>query len=141
MLESSLKMFNITSLAKYFARKKTVETQKELFQNVDCRIDRDYNAKSFLNSMYEQGYFLECIEGIVNRENIVVNDQFCLFPDFDSDEPSSHFEGVNFRLFNDELIISEAACSALVDQACAKYVQLHPEDSAKINAILQSRLF
>jgi len=118
-----------------------VKTPKELFQNVDCRFDREYNAKSFLNSMYEQGYFIECIEGIVNRENIVVNDQYCLFPDFDSDEPSSHFEGVNFRLFDDELIISEAACSALIDQACAKYVQLHKEDSAKINEILRSRLF
>ncbi len=134
-------MFNISSLAKHFARRKTVESQQELFQNVDYRIDREYNAKSFLNSMYEQGYFVECIEGIVQRESIVVNEQYCLFPDFDSDDPSMHFEGVNFMLFDNKLIISEAACSALVDQACAKYVQLHPEDSAKISEILKSRLF
>ena len=134
-------MFNITSLIQYFTRKKTVEAQKKLFQNVDYRVDREYNAKSFLNSMYQQGYFIGCIKAIANRENFVVNDQYCLFPDFEIDEPSSHFEGVNFTLFDNELIISEAACSALVDQACAKYVEFHPEDSAKISEILRSRLF
>lgn len=135
-------MFKFASLAKNFTRKEIVATQKELFAKVDCRIDRDYNAKTFLNSMYEQGCFIESIDSIVHRENVVVDYDCCLFPDFSSDEPASHFdEGVKFALFDNELIISEAACAALVDQACAKYVELHPEDAVKIGDILRSRLF
>lgn len=90
--------------------------------------------------MYEDGYFIECIDGIVIRGTVVVNGLRCMFPDFEIGEPASHFEGVKFALYDNQIIISEAACSALVDQACARYAQLQPENSAKISDILQARL-
>ncbi|QNA88418.1 ribonuclease toxin immunity protein CdiI [Massilia sp. Dwa41.01b] len=134
-------MRKLSTIFKKFIGQNAVTQTKKVFESLNCHTDDEYQAKEFLNSMYSQGRFVRAIEGIVNREDIIVNDEYCLFPEPDLNEPIAHFEGVKFVAFDSELVISEAACSTIIDQACANYLRLHPEDTGEINAILQKRLF
>lgn len=118
-----------------------MKAEREIFENLDGWADSEYNTKKFLNCMYEDGCFVDAIWNIVNRVDIIHDSLYCLFPEWDIDEPIAHFEGVKFLLCDDALVISEAACSAIVDQACTKYLQLHPEDAAELNETLRTRLF
>ena len=126
-------------LVTYLFRRRPATPAATIFDNLTAW-DSDYPAKEFLNSMYSYGNFTRVIDGIVSRENIIVNDEYCLFPDHECDDPMFYFEGVKFVAFTNEYVISEAACSAIIDQACAHYLRLHPEDTAKMNAVLQGRL-
>ena len=112
-----------------------------IFPNCDCRRDADYLAQEFFNSIHIQGYFVGALRNMVKRFGVVINDEYCLFPDRDSDESDEHFDGVKFGAFNNDVIIPEAVCAAYIDQACAAYRFLHPEDIAEIDNILRSRLF
>jgi hypothetical protein len=130
----------LDSLVDYLFRRRSAKPQPTIFDNLTGH-DKHYPAKEFLNSMYRYGRFARVIDGIVSREDIIVNDEYCLFPDYESDDPMFYFEGVKFVAFTNEYVISEAACSAIINEACVHYLRLHPEDTAKMNAILQARLF
>ena len=58
--------------------------------------DSDRIVKSFFNSIYDQDRFLWALKLVVDKRGCVVNDDYCLFPEPQSPDPSGHFEGVLF---------------------------------------------
>ena len=57
-----------------------------------------------------------------------------------SSDPSTHFEGILFGSPAGEVSISEASCTAYIDLARRRYVELCPGDAAKVADVLKDRL-
>ena len=102
--------------------------------------DSDRIVKSFFNSIYDQESFLWALKLVVDKRGCVVNDDYCLFPEPQSPDPSGHFEGVLFGSPAGEVSISEASCTEYIDLACRRYVELCPGDAAKVADVLKDRL-
>ncbi|HFO6612835.1 TPA: ribonuclease toxin immunity protein CdiI, partial [Escherichia coli] len=75
------------------------------------------------------------------KESYILDGIYCNFPDMNSYDESEHFEGVEFAVGyppdeDDIVIVSEETCFEYVRLACEKYLQLHPEDTEKVNKLL-----
>lgn len=115
------------------------DMKRQLFSNVARSKDSDWIIKEFFNAIYSQDRFLWALPLLINKGGCVVNDDYCLFPDFSDNDPSSHFEGVMFGVGDDEIIVSDETYSVSVSEACKKYLELHPSDEPKVSEILGSK--
>jgi hypothetical protein len=111
-----------------------------IFENTDATEDSDRPVIEFINSIYAQNKFLWALPLIVSKRGCVVNEDYCLFPDWTDPDPEFHFEGVMFGGVNGEAVIGEDSCSKYIDEACTRYLRLHPSDRVKISDILKKRL-
>ena len=114
---------------------------KELFSQSDVDTGLNLIVVSYFDIMYEKDRFLDTIENITQKESFVLDGVYCVFPDMDSYDKDEHFEGVEFAVGyppteEDTVIVSEETCFHYVRLACEKYLQLHPEDTDKINELL-----
>ncbi|KJP11530.1 hypothetical protein YA33_03520 [Klebsiella aerogenes] len=73
---------------------------------------------------------------LINKIGCGVNETYCSFPDFEDPDPECHFEGIMFGVWDGELIVPEFVGFKYVRLACEKYIQLHPEDTEKVNELL-----
>ncbi|MDE1483439.1 ribonuclease toxin immunity protein CdiI [Xenorhabdus bovienii] len=109
---------------------------KRLFEKIDYDNDSEWVMKEFFNSLYTQGKFLWALPHILKKSGCGVNETYCVFPDFDDPDPEYHFDGITFGVWEGEIIVPESVGFDYVKLACDKYLQLHPEDKDKINALL-----
>lgn len=84
-------------------------------------------AKTFFNLIHEDGYFLDVVCTISKKHGFVINDIGCMFPDLNSYYDEDHFEGVEFFLGDQTLIVEEAVFFQLLKSACNNYIHIHPE--------------
>ncbi|MCG9683646.1 hypothetical protein L1D31_13820 [Vibrio sp. Isolate23] len=110
---------------------------EELFKNFNRNTDPFRICKEFFNARNNIA-FLSSIGYLL--EGISYGDEYssCEFPDNleDDEEP---FEGVRFRFFDDEVIVSDEVFKDLVVLACERYEEIHPHKSSEIRDLL-SRL-
>lgn len=97
--------------------------------------------KNYFDLMYNDGYFLNAIENIIQKESFIQDGVYCNFPDMNSYYEEEHFEGVQFAIGyppteEDTVTVSEKTCYHYVRLACEKYLHLHPEDTDKVNELL-----
>ncbi|CNC40229.1 Uncharacterised protein [Yersinia frederiksenii] len=114
---------------------------KILFELSDNNSNVDSVIKTYFNIMYSDEYFLDAIYHIVRKAGFSTDGAYCNFPDINSYYEEEHFEGVEFACGyppeeDDTIIVSEKICFSYVRLACEKYLQLHPEDSAKVSTLL-----
>lgn len=115
--------------------------KKELFSQQDVDAGLNLIVISYFDRLYEDNKLLEAIELLSRKWALNVDGAYCNFPDMNSYDESEHFEGVAFAIGyppteEDTVIISEDICYQYVRLACKKYLQLHPEDTDKINELL-----
>lgn len=114
---------------------------KELFGQPYDETDPYWILESYFDRMYNDGDFLKAISLLTQRGALNTDGAYCHFPDMNSFYEEEHFEGVEFAYGyppeeEDTIIVSEETCFQYVRQACEKYLQLHPEDTEKVKALI-----
>src|SRR3954468_12821852 len=112
-----------------------------MFWPKDFRDDDDRIIKYFFNSIYDHNKFMYAMKLVVNKTGCVINEDYCLFPDFVDADPSGHFEGVMFGGMFEETTVSEEKCHRYVDLDCERYVEMHPGEADKMSDLLKGRQF
>ncbi|MFP1814116.1 ribonuclease toxin immunity protein CdiI [Lonsdalea quercina] len=107
-----------------------------LFKKIDYENDNEWVLKDFFNSLHLQGKFLYGVNNIIKRRGFVINETYLHYPDLQDIDPEFHFEGIMFGVWEGEIIVSEDVGFKYTRLACEKYLQLHPEDTDKINELL-----
>lgn len=106
-----------------------------LFDKIDYD-NSEWVMEEFFNSIYSQGEFLWALTLILEKSGCGVNETYCSFPDLEDPDPECHFEGIMFGVWEGEIIVPESVGFNYVKLACEKYLQLHPEDTARVNELL-----
>lgn len=115
-----------------------------LFDALADRSDPKWIAKRYFDEIYESGDFIEVVTLLAKRWGCITDDVGCRFPDMESYFQEDHFEGVWFAFalplpeFN-EIIVSDVEFAVLLDEACSRYLALHPSD-AEVIATAMSEL-
>jgi len=112
----------------------------ELFKDTNAKSDDLWLVKEFFNSTYRHGRFIRVVGKLAKKESVVINEEYCLFPEPEAGEPELTFSGVKFGNPCGELIISEEACGRFIDEACERFLLAQPRESARIREVLDSRL-
>ncbi|GKW05510.1 ribonuclease toxin immunity protein CdiI [Pectobacterium carotovorum] len=107
-----------------------------IFSRIDYDSDPLWVVKDFFNSLNLSQRLVWGVESIIKRNGFVINETYCHFPDFEDADPECHFEGIMFGVWEGEIIVPESVGFNYVKLACEKYLQLHPEDTEKVNALL-----
>lgn len=107
-----------------------------LFKKIDYDNDPDWIIKEFFNSLNVGGKFLWALPYVIDKVGCGIDETFCSFPDLNDPDPEYHFEGIMFGVWKGEIIVPEAVAFKYVRLACEKYLDLHPEDTEKVNELL-----
>jgi hypothetical protein len=115
--------------------------RKELFNQQDVNNGLNLIVASYFDRVYEDNKFIEMLGLLAKKWTMNVDGAYCNFPDMNSYDDSEHFEGVEFAIGyppteDDTVIVTEEICYQYVRLACEKYLQLHPEDTGKVNELL-----
>ncbi|NLR76976.1 ribonuclease toxin immunity protein CdiI [Leeia aquatica] len=112
--------------------------RQDLFELIGSANDHFHLAKGFLNDVYRAGDFVADIKKIYSGVSMVINEQYCLFPDWDEFDPEFHFEGVKLGIscLEKEIILTEQEFKVIVRDACRRYLLLHPEDREYLSEML-----
>ncbi len=115
---------------------------KDLFNLPYDHFSIEGTVKSYFDLMYKEGYFLDAIENIVDRESFMLDGIYCFFPDINSNDEDEHFEGVQFAIGYppsqaNTVTVNETVCNDFVRSACKAFLGFHPEYKEKINALLK----
>lgn len=110
--------------------------KNQLFESIDFDNDPYWIVKEFFNSIYEQGRFLWALPLIFEKKGCAVNKEYCFFSDLNDSDPSSHFSGVMFGTFEDQVIVSSERCLVYLKIACDRYLEENPEDRSLVTSIL-----
>lgn len=107
-----------------------------IFESIDYDHDPEWVIKDFFNSMNLQCKFMDMLPSLIHGIGCVVNDTYCSFPDLEDPDPECHFEGMLFGVWEGEIIVFKLVGFNYTRFARKKYIQLHPEDSEKVNSLL-----
>ncbi|EIW9480732.1 ribonuclease toxin immunity protein CdiI [Klebsiella aerogenes] len=107
-----------------------------IFTHIDYDNDPEWAIKDFFNSINLYGKFIFGIQYVVNKIGFVIDETYCTFPDWEDPDPECHFKGIIFGVWGGEIIVPEPIGFKYVRLACEKYLQLHPEDTEKVNELL-----
>ncbi len=118
---------------------------KHLFDLPYDHFDTKGTIKSYFDLMYNEGHFLDAIENIVHKESYMLDGIYCFFPDVNGCDEEK-FDGVQFAIGyppsqENTVTVSEIDCYYFVKLACERYLNLHSEDKAKVNALLKKMPF
>lgn len=106
-----------------------------IFKEVDYANDEFWVVKEFFNSINMSNKFLYGLSLLADGIGFCFDEAYFYFPNLEgSDE--LRFDGLMFGIFDGETIVSEVDGYSLVRLACEKYLQLHPEDTAKVKELL-----
>jgi len=86
--------------------------------------------------MYAQERFLWSLPLILNRKGCAVNEDYCFFPDLTDPDPEYHFSGVKVGVMDSEVVMTFEELLTFVRQACAKFVELHPEYKTQVEHLV-----
>lgn len=112
----------------------------KLFENINARLDDKYLIKNFFNNRYREGRFLLALEAVLVKENIVIDEEYCLFPDFESPDQELHFVGVKIGSPSGELIVSEILFSDFIHEAHTRYVTARAREATAIKKVFKKIL-
>ncbi|HGE9138216.1 TPA: ribonuclease toxin immunity protein CdiI [Yersinia enterocolitica] len=107
-----------------------------IFNRIDYENDNLWVIKDFFNSLNLSERLVDGVLNIIHRTGFVINETYCHFPDLDDPDPECHFDGIMFGVWEGEVIVPESVGFEYVRLACEKYLQLHPEDTDKVKALL-----
>lgn len=107
-----------------------------IFERIDYERDDKWVMKDFFNSLNLQGKFIYGVSKAIDKCGFVINEIYCHFPDIEEIDPDFHFEGMMFGVWEGEIIVPEAVGFTYIRLACEKYLQLHPEDTDQVSALL-----
>lgn len=107
-----------------------------IFRHIDYDNDPEWVIKDFFNSINLYRKFVWGVEYIINKIGFVIDETYCNFPDWNDPDPTCHFEGIMFGVWEGEIIVSEMLGFKYIKLACEKYLKLHPEDTKQINELL-----
>ncbi|MCV4287817.1 ribonuclease toxin immunity protein CdiI [Pseudomonas capsici] len=107
-----------------------------IFKGVDYDNDEFWVVKEFFNSINMSKKFLYGLSLLTDGVGFCFDEAYFYFSDLDGLDDELRFEGLMFGVFDGETVVSEADGYSLVRLACEKYLQLHPEDTAKVNELL-----
>lgn len=107
-----------------------------LFEAIDYEKDKFGIVKEFFNSINMSKKFLYGLSLMAEGVGFCFDETYFHFPDLESSGDELRFEGLMFGVFDEEVIVSEADGYNLARLACNKYLQLHPEDTSKVNELL-----
>lgn len=115
----------------------------QLFDNPHDRFDPEWIIRSYMDWIYDSGYFVEMVSNVVKRCSFTTDDVACRFPDKDSYFEEDHFEGVEVIVAlgapdPDEIIVPESVFWTYLRMACKKYLDKHPGDRMVIATSLDS---
>ncbi|MDU5476254.1 ribonuclease toxin immunity protein CdiI [Pantoea sp.] len=108
-----------------------------LFEKIDYDDDKMWVLKDFFNSLHLQGKLLYGVDKIIKKCGFVINETYCHYPDLQDIDPDFHFEGIMFGVWEGEIIVPESIGFKYARIACEKYIQLHLEDTEKVNELLR----
>lgn len=99
--------------------------------------------KDCFNILYRDGYFLEAIYNIlVKYEEFSTDGCYWYYPDLNSPFDDDHFEGVKFAVGFDDpdstVYVPETVCFEYAQQACSRFIELHPEFKEYIENIIKN---
>lgn len=107
-----------------------------IFKGVDYENDEFWVVKEFFNSINMSKKFLYGLSLITDGIGFCFDETYFQLPDLEGSGDELRFDGLMFGVFDGETIVSEADGYSLVRLACEKYLQLHPEDTTKVNELL-----
>ena len=107
-----------------------------IFEKIDYDNDSTWALKDFFNSLHLQNRLIYGVGNIITKCGFVINETYCHYPDLQGVDPDFHFEGIMFGVWEGEIIVSEDIGFKYTRLACEKYLKLHPEDSEKVNSLL-----
>lgn len=106
---------------------------QELFKDIDRRVDPLWIVKSYFNSISGFSFPIaaDCLLGGTSFGNEYYT---CDFP---CEEEDDIFEGVRFRILDDEVIVSEEIFKEYLQIASKRYFELNPEISDEVQNVLK----
>ncbi|MFY3705932.1 ribonuclease toxin immunity protein CdiI [Achromobacter dolens] len=114
---------------------------KEIFGQPYGTSDELWVVKAYFEFMYKDGYFFDAMKNISKKWGFSTDTVSCSFPDKNSLFKESHFDGVEFSFgaypSDEVVVVSESACLEIAKLACMRYLELHPDCSEKINAVIE----
>jgi hypothetical protein len=93
-----------------------------------------FPVQAFFNVWADQR-FVNVVEDLVNRIAHEINDVGCTFPE-DLDPSEEPFDGVEFHVSDEQVIVAEDEFRRLLRLACDAQVRRVPEQDARIEAAL-----
>jgi len=108
-----------------------------LFKRVDRKNDPLWVAKEFFNSINNM-FFLRAVKYLIDGIGYGNEYSDCEFSG-DLEEDEEPFEGVRFRYYDDEIVVSEETFRDCLMLACQKYGEMNPDKRDELDKLL-SRL-
>lgn len=97
-----------------------------------------FPVQAFFNAIGDSS-FLRIIANLASGIGAGIDDVYCEFPS-DLNEDEETFEGVRCSLYEDEVVVDRDTFFSFLRLAAAAYIEKHPEESARVDAILSSML-
>lgn len=98
-----------------------------IFEKIDYKNDPYWVVKDFYNSINLADKFIWALPFIVEKVGCGVEESFCDFPDYSSNDTETFFEGINFGIYGAQIIVSEKIGFQITKKACDNFIHLHPE--------------
>ncbi|MEC3605680.1 ribonuclease toxin immunity protein CdiI [Bacillus glycinifermentans] len=97
--------------------------------------EEHFPVKAFFNAISDS-YFIEVIESMSQGIGYGINDADCTFPG-DLDPGEEIFEGVEFSLLDEEVIVDYSTFFYYLKIACDSYISDFPQYKGKIESFLK----
>jgi len=97
--------------------------------------DRLFPVQAFLNVIPDE-YFIRTLKNLVEGIGATYNDVGCCFPG-DLDPGDETFEGINFGVLNEEVVISRREFFGYLQKAAQEYIKMYPSDSEETLRLLK----
>lgn len=103
---------------------------------IEIEDDRLFPVQAFLNAIPD-AEFIRTLRSLVQGVGATFNDADCSFPgDLDpGDEP---FEGVNFGILNEEVVISRKEFAGYLRRAALEHVKRFPSEAGEVLQLLDA---
>jgi len=99
--------------------------------------DRLFPVQAFFNAISSRN-FLEVIETLMSGVGAGINDVHCQFPG-DVGPGEKPFTGIQFSLYEDEVIVDDATFKRFLLAACKAHLRDHPEQRVGLAKALGKR--
>src|SRR5262249_16956081 len=97
---------------------------------------RLFPVQAFFNAVSDFN-FVEVVRRLLSGIGHSTNDAHCNFPG-DLDPGEETFDGVQFSLFEDSVVITIEELNRYVREACQSYLDCYPEEQDEISNLLTS---
>jgi hypothetical protein len=93
-----------------------------------------FPIQAFFNAVSDDS-FVHVVDCLTSGIGFHIDETDCMFPS-DLDPGEEPFDGVQFSIFEDNVVISLAQLREYLDTICRHHIASHPEDMAIITQLL-----